>query len=65
VNPVLYKLAGTSALHDMLPLTAASPSLVRAVSCGAAVCGTQSLLVFNVQSGNKSQGYTGQVTLRG
>jgi uncharacterized protein YbjT (DUF2867 family) len=32
LNPVLYKLAGTSALHDALPLTAATPSLERAVS---------------------------------
>jgi hypothetical protein len=38
---------------------------VRAVSCGVARCGAQALLIFDVQSGNKSQRYTGQVTLKG
>jgi subtilase family serine protease len=65
LDPVLYQLAGTSALHDVLPLTAASPSLVRAVPRAAAVCGVRSLLIFDVRSSNKSQGYTGQVTLKG
>ncbi len=65
LDPVLYKLAGTSALRDALPLTAASPSLERAVSCGIAVCGSQSLVNFDYQSDNKSWGFTGQVTLKG
>jgi subtilase family serine protease len=65
LNPVLYKLAGSSAFHDALPLTAASPPEFRGGSCTAAVCGAKALLVFDVQSDDKSQGYTGQVTRKG
>lgn len=65
LNPVLYRLAGTSALHDVLPLTTASPSLYREESCEIAICGVQALSVFDIQSAHKSAGYTGQVTLKG
>jgi subtilase family serine protease len=65
LNPVLYKLAGTSAFRDVLPLTATSPSLYRAMSCAVAFCDGKALLIFDVQSSNTSQGYTGQVTLKG
>jgi hypothetical protein len=65
LNPVLYRLAGTSALHDVLPLTTASSSLYREESCEIAVCGVQALSVFDIQSANKSANYTGQVTLKG
>lgn len=65
LNPVLYKLAATNAFHDVLPLTATSSPLVRATSCAVAVCGAKALLVFDVQSDDKAQGYTGQVTLKG
>jgi hypothetical protein len=37
----------------------------RAQRCPVAVCGATSLLVFDVQSSDKPQGYTGQVTLKG
>jgi subtilase family serine protease len=65
-NPVLYSLAGTSAFHDTLPLTAASPSLYRAEVCPAGpVCfKTTALGIFDDQSPSM-QGYTGQVTLKG
>jgi subtilase family serine protease len=65
LNPVLYKLAGTSALHDALPLSVTSPPSLRGVSCDAALCGVPGLLIFDVQSTDKSAGYTGQVTLKG
>jgi len=54
LNPVLYKLAGTSALHDVLPLTATSPSLYGGESCDIAICGVQALTIFDVQSTNMS-----------
>jgi subtilase family serine protease len=65
LNPVLYKLAGTSALHDDLPLSAASPSALRGVWCSVTLCGEQGLDVFDVQSTDAAKGYTGQVTLKG
>jgi subtilase family serine protease len=65
LNPVLYKLAGTSALHDALPLTASSPSLFRGASCGAARCGSRMLNVFDDQSTAKADRFAGQVTLKG
>ena len=65
LNPVLYKLAGTSALRDVLPLTATRPSALRGAWCDPAICGVQGLLIFDVQSTDTSQGYTGQVTLKG
>jgi subtilase family serine protease len=65
LNPVLYTLAGTSALHDVLPLTATTPSLYRGAACDVATCGVQALTPFDVQSTNESAGFTGQVTLKG
>jgi subtilase family serine protease len=65
LDPVLYKLAGTTAFRDVLPLTAATRALDRATSCPAADCGAQALLVFDVQSDDTAQGYTGQVTRKG
>ena len=64
LNPVLYKLAGTSALHDALPVTASTPSLFRGTSCDPATCGAQTLTVFDDQSASLPS-YTGQVTLKG
>ena len=65
LNPVLYKLAGTSAFHDVLPLTASSPAAYRAMSCVPADCGAKALLIFDVQSNDTALGYDGQVTLKG
>jgi len=65
INPVLYKLAGTSAFRDIRPVTAATPSLDEGTACDAALCGAQQLNVFDVQSDDKAEGYTGQVTAKG
>jgi subtilase family serine protease len=65
LNPVLYKLAGSRAFRDVLPLTASTPSLDRVTSCDVAACGVQGLNVFDVQSADKAAGYDGQVTLKG
>ena len=65
LNPVLYRLAGTTALHDVLPLTASTPSLYRGTACDIAICGLQELSLFDVQSNDRADGYTGQVTLKG
>jgi subtilase family serine protease len=64
LDPVLYQLAGTSALHDALPVTASTPSLFRGTSCDPATCGTQTLTTFDDQSASMPS-YTGQVTLKG
>lgn len=68
LNPLLYKLAGTSAFTDTLPLTRHSPPLYRGVYCPAAdrFCGSpfNTLPVFDDQS-YRMPGYTGQVTLPG
>jgi hypothetical protein len=65
LNPVLYKLAGTSALRDITPLTGTSPSLLRGESCAAADCGSSGLLIFDVYSSDEKAGFTGQVTRKG
>jgi hypothetical protein len=63
-QPALYRLAGTSAVHDVLPLTSSSPARWHAVACPAARCFDQALVSFDDQS-HSMLGYTGQVTLRG
>jgi subtilase family serine protease len=65
-SPVLYSLYRTSAYHNTLPLTAASPSLYRAQVCpaGPDCFKTTALNIFDAQ-GPSMKGYTGQVTLRG
>jgi subtilase family protein len=64
VNPALYQLAGTSALHDALPLTSSSPAAYRGVACPPHDCGLWALTTFDDQS-TKMYGYVGQVTLPG
>ncbi|HEV2376516.1 MAG TPA: protease pro-enzyme activation domain-containing protein [Streptosporangiaceae bacterium] len=64
LDPVFYKLAGTAAFHDALPLTSASPPLWRATVC--AITGCHSLFLLQFDDQNPSMlGYTGQVTLKG
>jgi subtilase family serine protease len=63
-DPAIYKLAGTDAYHDTLPLTRASSALYRGTACDAATCGDQILTIFDDQNPNMF-GYTGQVTLPG
>jgi subtilase family serine protease len=64
LNPALYRLAGTSAINDALPLTSATPAAYRAVACDVALCGALSLFPFDVRS-YSMLGYTGQVTAKG
>ena len=64
INPAIYKLAGTSAVFDALPLTSSSPALFRGTSCDAAACGAEALTTFDDQSPTMA-GYTGQVALKG
>jgi subtilase family serine protease len=61
LNPVLYKLHGTSAYQDTLPLTSHSPALQRAIYCPAAICRQNVLVTFDDQRPN----ITSQVTLPG
>jgi subtilase family serine protease len=64
INPLLYRLAGTGAVYDTLPLTGSSPALWRGMACGTFVCGAVTLATFDDQS-PAMFGYTGQVTLAG
>lgn len=65
IDPLLYKLAGTDAVHGTLPLTSSSPALDRGVLCPPFFCARQIALgTFDVQS-YRMLGYSGQVTLPG
>ena len=65
LDPALYKLAGSSAFHDALPLTGASPASWRAVVCATTqACGFPYMGQFDYQ-GSDLDGYTGQITARG
>ena len=64
LNPVLYKLAGTRALHDATPVTSKTPARYHGVACDAAMCGMLSLTTFDDQNWSML-GYTGQVTRKG
>lgn len=72
INPVIYKLNGTSAFYDTLPLTTHSPALYRGVECdllefaniclGPKTSRIPSLTTFDDQN-PRMNGYTGQVTV--
>jgi subtilase family serine protease len=64
LNPMIYKLSGTSAYNDTLPITKASPRHWRGTYCPADTCGADALTTFDDQSVNMAF-YTGQVTLQG
>ena len=64
LNWGLYRLAGTHAVNDALPITGKSPSRYRGVACDEADCGVLSYFPFDVQSWSMT-GYTGQVTRTG
>jgi hypothetical protein len=61
LNPVLYKLYGTSAYHRTLPVTSHSPAMRRAIVCPAAICQRNVLVTFDDQNPT----ITSQVTLPG
>jgi subtilase family serine protease len=64
VDPILYRLLGTGAINDSLPLTQASPVAYRGIVCDQYTCGIELATEFDVQS-YSMLGYTGQVTLKG
>ena len=64
LSPVIYRLAGTRAFTDALPLSSHSPVADRGVFCGVPDCPFQALVTSDDQSTGLF-GYTGQVTLRG
>lgn len=64
LNPVLYKLVGTGAFYDTLPMTSHSPALDRAVYCPGALCQLNALVSADDQDPGMI-GYTGQVTVGG
>lgn len=64
LNPTFYKLAGTRALHDPLPLTNSSPALWRGAFCGISICNAMFLFQFDDQS-TSLLGYNGQVMAKG
>jgi subtilase family serine protease len=69
INPALYRLAGTPAVHDALPVTGKTPSRYRAVACDAITCGLLTLSQFDDENAAVDSGfgapYTGQVTRKG
>ncbi len=64
LNPALYRLAGTSAVNDTLPITNKTPARYHGVACDVADCGQLSYFPFDDQSWSM-EGYTGQVTVKG
>ncbi|MGD0698555.1 MAG: S53 family peptidase [Trebonia sp.] len=64
LNPALYRVAGTNAINDSLPITGKSPSRYRGVACDVADCGALVYFPFDDQSWSM-EGYTGQVTRKG
>jgi subtilase family serine protease len=64
INPAIYKLVGTSALSDTLPIGDYHTTQYLGVFCPTETCGAPILTTFDDQSFSMP-GYTGQVTLRG
>jgi len=64
INPAIYKLVGTSALSDTLPIGDYHTTQYLGVFCPTETCGAPILTTFDDQS-LSMPGYTGQVTLRG
>jgi subtilase family serine protease len=61
LNPVLYKLYGTDAFHDTLPITSHSPVTERVMYCPPVFCHVNVLITVDDQNRNG----TSQVTLPG
>jgi subtilase family serine protease len=61
LNPVLYKLYGTDAFHDTLPITSHSPLAERVMYCPPVFCHVKVLITVDDQNPNG----TSQVTLPG
>jgi subtilase family serine protease len=63
INPKLYSLAGTSALHDILPVTSSTPAQYRGVYCADKACIGQPAAVWTFDDQSKQS--TNQVTAKG
>lgn len=64
LNPLLYLLAGSGALNDVLPITSATPAGYHGVYCPAWACGNNRLnTVYTFD--NQNPKYTKQVTAKG
>lgn len=64
INPAVYKISKTSAIHDALPVTSKTPVNERQAACDPYYCGYLLVFGLDVQSCNAT-GYSGQVTLPG
>lgn len=64
LNPSLYRLAGTRALHDVTPVTGKTQARYHGVACDVAMCGSLWLTTFDDEKWSMP-GYTGQVTRKG
>ena len=64
IDPVLYKMGKTSAIHDVLPVTSKTPVNDRQTECDPYYCGFAVIGEFDDQSYDMN-GYGGQVTLPG
>jgi subtilase family serine protease len=64
IDPAIYKMGKTAAIHDALPVTAKTPVNDRQGVCDPYYCGILYVAQFDVQSYNVG-GYNGQVTLPG
>jgi subtilase family serine protease len=64
INPAIYKLSGTAALHEPLRVDSHSNPLYRGTTCDPDTCGIQVLTTFDDQSLGMIF-YTGQVTVKG
>jgi subtilase family serine protease len=67
LNPALYKLAGTPAFYDPLPITSKDPLLWRREVCPQSYspCGGSTTLWLTDDQSPTQRGYTGQVTANG
>jgi subtilase family serine protease len=64
ISPAVYRLIGTSAVYDAVPVTTSTPVIFRGTVCDQYTCGIESLTTFDDQS-TSMFGYTGQVALKG
>jgi subtilase family serine protease len=64
-DPVIYRLARTKAILDMLPLTRHSPAADRGTLCPTIDCGPGDFLFTSDDQDPNAAGYFGQVTAKG
>lgn len=64
INPAIYQIGKTSAIHDARPESSKTPVNDRQAACDPFYCGILAIVSFDDQS-YSMPGYTGQVTLPG